>query len=493
MVEEKIGKLKELIRFENAFNHAISLIHWDMETETPYCGIEKAGESLEILVAEMLAKTLNPEVKDILDYLTFEKDNLNDIDRAIVKDMKKNYDKMIKIPKNMVSAYERLKAEAQNAWKQAYDENNFDIFCPYLEKLVDYNIKFVEYRGYKKGIYDTLLDDYEEKMTVEKLDDFFFYLKENLLPIIERAFEKYKNVNTDFLNLNISIEKQKKFSKFILKYINFDFKKGLLKESKHPFTLNFSKNDVRITTHYYKNNFISSLFSTLHECGHGLYEQNIDDKLDKTPIGQGASMGIHESQSRLFENFLGKNYSFWKGLYPFLKERVEEFVDIDFEDFYKAINKPHNSLVRTEADELTYTMHIMIRYELEKLIFEKKIKVSDLPELWKEKTKEYLGIEPENDREGILQDIHWALGLFGYFPSYALGNAYAAQIKSSMEKDFDLENCLFRGDFEKIKKYLSEKIYKYGKLLSPEEIIFNVTGEKLNPAYYVEYLKKKYL
>ena len=198
MVEEKIKRLKELINFENAYNHAISLLHWDMETETPSMGLQKAGETLEIMVSEMLNKTLNPEVKELLDYLYYRRKNLSDIDRAVVKDMKRNYDKMIKIPKVMVSKYERIKAEAQIAWKNAYDQNNFEIFAPYLEELIEYNVKFIEYRGYKKNPYNTLLDDYEQDMTVEKLDKFFSYLKENLVPVINKALTKYETVDTDF-------------------------------------------------------------------------------------------------------------------------------------------------------------------------------------------------------------------------------------------------------------------------------------------------------
>jgi carboxypeptidase Taq len=493
VVEEKIRRLKELINLEDSYNHVISLLHWDMETETPIKGIEKAGATLEAMVNEMLNKTLNPEVKELLDYLNYEKEKLKEIDRAIVKDMKRNYDKMIKIPKAMVSRYERLKSEAQNAWKQAYDANSFEIFAPYLEKLIEFNIKFIEYRGYKKNPYNTLLDDYEQGMTVEKLDEFFSYLKRNLIPIIDKAIYKYKNLDTEFLNFKMESARQKKLSEKLLSYVGFDFDRGLLKESKHPFTLNFSRNDVRITTHYYPKNFISSIYSTLHECGHALYEQNIDSYLDSTPVGQGASMGIHESQSRLFENYFGKNYDFLKGLYPYIQDEVYELKSVDFDKFYLALNKPTNSTIRTEADELTYTMHILVRYELEKMIFNKEIKVKDLPAEWNKKMKEYLGIEPVDVREGILQDIHWAAGLFGYFPSYALGNAYAAQINNKMKVDIDLENLLFRGDFEVIKNYLTEKIYKYGKLLTPEEIILKSTGENLNPYYYVDYLKTKYL
>lgn len=493
MVEEKINRLKELINFENAYNHAISLLHWDMETETPSKGMQKAGETLEIMVSEMLNKTLNPEVKELLDYLNYREKSLSDIDRAVVKDMKRNYDKMIKIPKVMVSKYERVKAEAQSAWKEAYEQNDFEIFAPYLEELIEYNIKFVEYRGYKKNPYNTLLDDYEQEMTVEKLDKFFSYLKENLVPIINEALSKYENIDTEFLNFEMKAERQKRLSEKLLFYVGFDFERGLLKESKHPFTLNFSRDDVRITTHYHTNNFISSMYSTLHECGHALYEQNIDVDIDMTPVGQGASMGIHESQSRLFENFFGKNRNFLKGLYSDICNEIYELESIDFEKFYTAINKPFNSMIRTEADELTYTMHILVRYELEKMIFNKEINVKDLPSEWNKKMKEYLGIEPTDAREGILQDIHWAAGLFGYFPSYALGNAYAAQINNKMKLDLNLDKLLFEGEFGKIKEYLTERIYKYGKLLTPEEIIVKSTGEELNPYYYVDYLKSKYL
>lgn len=492
MLKEKLKDFETLVKKENAFNHAVSMLHWDMETEAPEKAIEKIGETIEFLVGENLTSFLKPQVKEMLDYLHENKNDLDEITNASVQELIKNYNKIIKIPTELMSKYEGLKSKSQSVWAKAKNSNNFEEFAPYLEELIEYNMKFIEYRGYEGHPYNTLLDDYEPGMTVEKLDEFFGYLKENLIPVINIGLENSKKINDDFLSRSIDIDRQKKFSDFLAKYINFDFSKGLLKESVHPFTLNFSKNDVRITTHYYSENISSSIFSTLHEGGHGLYEQNISDKLDKTPVGGGVSMGIHESQSRLYENVLGRSYYFWKGIYPKLQETAPELSDISLEDFHKSINKAKADFIRVEADELTYTLHIMIRYEIEKLIFNKEVEIKDLPRVWNEKVKEYLGLEVPNNSQGILQDVHWAAGLFGYFPSYALGNAYASQVEAAMRRDLDLDDLLLKGDFDTINTYLTKHIHQHGKMLKPEEIIKNMTGEGLNPRYYVDYLESKY-
>jgi len=492
MLKAKLDELYEIIKIEKAYHYAISIIHWDMETEMPKNGVENASNVIEFLMSEMLEKTINEKVHSLLVYLETNEDKLNFIDKATVKEMKKNYDKMSKVPRDIISKYESTKINAQQKWLEAKEKADFKIFLPSLKEIISFNKKIIEYRGFEEHPYNTLLNDYEINMNVEKLDIYFSYLEENLLPFIRKILKNKENKENPLDKLEISIEKQKLFSNFISRYINFDYEKGVLKESVHPFTLNLSNRDVRITTNYQINNVLSSIFSTLHECGHGLYEQNINSELERTPLNSGISMGIHESQSRLFENIFGRSYSFWKGVYPRLQEIIPEFENICIEEFYKGINQVKASFIRVEADELTYSLHIMLRYEIEKMIFNDEIDLNDLEKIWNEKTKEYFGLEINNPNDGILQDIHWSSGLFGYFPSYALGNAYASQIETSMREKMDLEFLLLSGNFKNINNYLKDNIHIHGKLYSPDELIKKISGEELNPKYYVEYLKNKY-
>jgi carboxypeptidase Taq len=269
---------------------------------------------------------------------------------------------------------------------------------------------------------------------------------------------------------------------------------GKLDITEHPFTIGMTPGDVRITTHYYTNDFSSALFSSIHEGGHALYEQNISSELDDTLLSTGTSMGIHESQSRFWENIIGRSYNFWSYFYEDINKMFpEQFKGVSVEDFYKGINKVQPSLVRVDADEVTYNLHIMIRYEIEKALINNEIKVSELPRIWNEKMKEYLGIEPQNDREGVLQDVHWAGGSFGYFPSYTLGNIYSAQIYNAIRKQLDnFDDLIKDGELTKIKEWLGQNIHRYGKLLTPAEILKSVTGEEINPRYLIDYLENKY-
>ena len=275
--------------------------------------------------------------------------------------------------------------------------------------------------------------------------------------------------------------------------MGYDFEKGRLDESMHPFTIGFGNKDVRITTNYDNPDFTNALFSCIHEGGHGIYDQNIPDELQNTGLDTGLSMSIHESQSRFYENIIGRSEEFWEYFFPYAKYQFKEFENVSFKEFYEGINKVSSSLIRTEADELTYSIHIIIRYEIEKALISGELDVDNVKEEWNKKYKEYLGVEPKDDSEGILQDVHWSDGSFGYFPSYALGNLYGAQMLNTMEKDYkELYNDLKVGELSYIKKWLNENVHKYGAIYSPKELIKRISGEELNPIYFLEYLNKKY-
>ena len=494
MLEKYLKQLNEYNNKTKNYNFCLNMIYWDMETEKnfPAKAVDRTGAAIEFLSTEVTNLLVSNDTKEMLDYLNLHITSLNPVDKRQVELLTRRYDRSSKIPVELIGKYENLKVKAQNIWVEAKGKNDFSLFAPYLRELIEYNREFIKLLGYKDHPYNALLDGDEYGMTVEKLDKFFAKLRDDLVPFAKETIEKFSKFDASFLERSVSVEKQKEFSKFLANYIGFDLEKGLIKESEHPFCMGIDPTNVRFTTHYYENNFASSMFSVLHEGGHGLYEQNQDESLVATLLQGGASMGVHESQSRTYENIFGRNYSFLKGIYPKLLEFFPEFNDISLDDFYKAINKPENSLIRIEADELTYSLHVMIRYEIEKMLFEGSLEVEDLPKVWNEKIKNYLGIDVPNNAKGVLQDVHWAGGLFGYFPSYSLGNAYASQIIEVMAKELDYKSLLEKGDFVTINAWIEKTVHNKGLLLDPNDLIRGICGEELNPTPFINYLKEKF-
>lgn len=492
-LEKTIKNFNDNLSIIKALQNSSALFHWDAQTGAPKKGADGRAKTLGILSSEIYKIITSEEVKEQIAVLENDYEKLDEITKALVSEMKKTYNQIFKIPADEYREYIELTSKSSVVWEEAKEKSDFSLFCPYLEKTVMYLRKFVTYRGFDGHPYNTLLDDYEPGMTVEKLDIFFSALKESIVPLVHKINKSDKKINNEFLKLSFSKDKQEEFSLFLLEKLGYEMKAGMLKESEHPFTLGFDPSDVRITTHYYEDNLLSSVFSTIHEGGHAIYEQNIDDKLSGTLLATGTSMGIHESQSRAYENVFGRSIYFWEFFYPKLVEIFpNQLKDVSLKDFYEATNESKPSLIRIEADELTYSLHVMVRYEIEKGLIEGSIEVKDLPKIWNEKMHEYLGVVPQNDKDGVLQDVHWSEGLFGYFPSYALGNAYAAQFDEAMRKDLDIDNLLKTGDFITIRNWLSDKIHKYGALKKPNEIIINATNEELNPKYFIEYLEDKY-
>ncbi len=489
---ENLKKFREIIKEKNLIFANLALVQWDLETKTP----KKAQKLLSELSSKLSMQEYNlctsKEFQNLIQGLNNEKEKLNEIEKKEIEILMEEIEKMKKIPADKYEEYARITAINQGIWEEAKAKKDFSIIKDGLEKIFYYSKKFAAYRKTdEKNLYDVLLNDYEKGMTTEKLDIFFAELKKEIVPLLKKIQAK-KNDKKDILNVKVDENIQLKFGRYMAEYLGFDFERGLLDLSEHPFTLNLNKNDVRITTKNILDFPFSTVFSVIHETGHAIYEQQTADELIDTLLGTGGSMGLHESQSRFVENIIGRSKSFWKALYPKTKEYYEFLENIDFEDFYKAINRVETGLIRVEADELTYSLHIMLRYEIEKLIFSEEIKMEDLPKIWNEKMKEYLGIVPENNSVGIMQDVHWYCGLVGYFPSYAIGNAYSVQIYNAMKKDLDINKILENKEIYKIRDWLGRKIHKYGKLKDTAEIIKNITGEELNPKYYVEYLKEKY-
>lgn len=493
MIEEKLKELKEYIKDIYKTMGALEIIYWDMQTKMPRKAIEQRSEIIEHLSGEIFKMTTSDKMGELLKFFDENVEGLNEIDKAIIKNARKEYDETKKIPEDRYRKFVVAQALSESAWEEAKEKKDFEIFKPHLKKIIDFQKEFIDYLGYKDNKYDTLLNKYEEGLTVKKLDKVFGELKEGIINILNKIDASGKVVDKSFLLGEFNKESQEKLSKFILNKMGYDFEAGRLDESMHPFTTSFGNRDVRITTNYNVPDFTSALFSCIHEGGHGIYDQDIPDEFQKTGLDTSLSMSIHESQSRFYENIIGRSKEFWEYFLPFAKYEFKQFKDISLNEFYEAINCVKPSLIRTESDELTYSLHIIIRYEIEKALINGSLDVDNVKEEWNRKYKEYLGVEPSNDSEGILQDIHWSDGSFGYFPSYALGNLYGAQMLEVMKKDYkDMYSDITNGNLSGIHNWLNENIHKYASLYSPSEIILKVSGEELNSKYFIDYLEKKY-
>lgn len=474
-----------------ALSAALTLFSWDQETEAPAKSIENTSKYIGVLSKEYFLTMTSAEVKEILNDLSNQQLSINEA--AVVRDWLKDIDKLDKIPVDLYQSHQELLSKAQHVWQEAKVSNNYEMFKPYLLQIVENEKQFAKYRQVDNvNLYDILLNDYEPGFTIAKLDNFFSLLQSEIVPLLAKIKTSDKVIDTSFLRESYSVDKQKEFNNFLAKYLGFDFEAGVIKESEHPFTTNFHKNDVRFTTHYYEKQLDSAIFSTIHETGHGLYEQGIGDDIALSPIGTGASMGIHESQSRFYENIIGRSNLFWGNIYGQLQQTFPNLKEVSLDQFNNAINVAQASLIRTEADELTYSLHIMIRYEMEKLIFNSDVDYDQLPNIWNNLYEKYLGICPTNYSEGILQDVHWSGGMFGYFPSYAIGSAIASQIYNYMKANTEVDEWISSGDFESIKLFLNKHIHQHGCIYNTDELLEMLTGEPFNPKYYVEYLKEKF-
>lgn len=488
-----IARYQELRLDILAFNFADYLISWDSDTEARPGSFDDRSILVGRLSKLRLDITQSQEYQDTIFYLFEHLDELDDELKREIRFVHKDLVNELKVPKEELINHSILQAKATQIWAEAKQNNDFSKFAPTLKELIDYNKRYVKYLETKDiSGYDIMLDIFEEGMTKEKYDEFFNLLKEELVPLVKKINSLNEKV-PEWATRKFPIEKQKEFAEYLMDVMCFDRNYGLMKESEHPFTSGFGNHDVRVTNHYYEDNFISSIFSAIHELGHATYERGVDDKLNFTFLSGGTTMAFHESQSRFYENIVGRSYPFWKRHFPKLKEIFsEELKDVSLDEFYHYINHAECSLIRTEADELTYSLHIIVRYELEKMMIEQDIDINEYPKLWNKLYKEYLGIDVPNDKEGILQDIHWAFGECGYFPTYSLGSAYGAQLYHQMAKEMDIDEAFGDVNLAKVNKWLKEHVHKYGGLKTPREILLDSTGEEFNPKYYVDYLINKY-
>lgn len=491
-ISQALEALRQLEQTLSAYQHAMEVIYLDSVTAAPKDTAEGRGKTLEILSEVSYKHMTNPDNKQLYDYLTDHSDKLDQDARREVQLGKRTFEQYSRIPAQEYVEYQVLINDAQSVWEKAKNTNDFELFRPYLEKIVETNRRFAAYYDPTKAPYDALLNEYERGTSMEELDKFFSELRRCIVPLISEV-TKRKPIDDSFLYRNYPIEQQRKLSDYIMEVMGIDRSHCAIAETEHPFTTNFSNKDVRITTHYYENNLASSLYSVIHEGGHAIYELNADDKYNRTFVAGGISMGIHESQSRFYENIIGRSKEFVSAIYPELKELFpEQLADVTQDMLWKALNKANPSLIRIDADELTYCMHNMVRYELEKQLIDGSLQVKDLPAAWNRLYKEYLGLDVPSDSKGCLQDSHWSGGAIGYFPSYALGSAYGAQMLSVMEKDIpDMWERVSQGDLSAVTAWLKEHIHKYASLYEPKELFRRCCGE-FDAKYYTDYLTKKF-
>ncbi|MGE4378718.1 MAG: carboxypeptidase M32 [Candidatus Izemoplasmatales bacterium] len=486
-------QFRENIKKIKAYIYVLQVIGWDSNTEAPRNSFKRRGEALSEMSRELFNLQTNPESIKVVNELYNQIESLDDNMQREIKKAKKALDKIINIPQNEFLEYQKLINDSQLVWEDAKKNSDYASFKANLSKIFEYNKKFALYYDKENDPYDTLLDDYEEGMTRKEYDLFFDALKKELVPFVKTVLAAKKKDYSKFINDSFDVKKQEEFCVYLTDVLNFNRDSGLMKKSVHPFTWNTSPEDVRFTTKYLENYVFSSIFAAIHELGHATYEQQISTEYDDTLLNGGTSMGIHESQSRFYENIVGRSYEFWETHLPKFKELFpEQTKDITVKDMYYAVNQVEASMIRIEADELTYPLHIMLRYDIERMMISGEITVDELPKVWNDKMEEYLGIRPSNDSDGVLQDVHWSGGMIGYFPTYALGTAYSSQIYNTMKKELDIANLIKENKISKINEWLKEKLHKYGSSKTPKELLLMITNEEFNPQYYIDYLKEKY-
>lgn len=491
-LEQAVQQLKKLEKTQQAYQHTLGLLELDASTAAPSDSWESRGVTMGVLSEAMYSLIADPRNGELLSYL---KDHENELDPQTKREAEvfsKNYHQLFRIPQEEYVAYNMLVNDAQANWEKAKNADDYSMFQPYLEQIVAYNRKFAGYYNPELEPYDALLNEYEEGMTMEVLDAFFAELRNTIVPLLEKISQK-ENTEYSFVRGSYPAMQQKLFSDYLMKILGIDRSHCSISESEHPFTTNFSNKDVRITTHYYEDNMLPSMFSVIHEGGHALYELGADPKYNHTALYGGVSMGIHESQSRFYENLIGRSEPFIRSIFPKVKEIFpEQMEDVNADMFYRAVNRVEASLVRIEADELSYCLHIMIRYEIEKQLIGGTLQVKDVPAEWNRLYKEYLGVDVPSDAMGCLQDIHWAGGAIGYFPSYALGSAYGAQMLKVMERDIgDIWSNVQNGDLSGITAWLRNHIHQYASFKKPGQLFEDACG-KFDAKYYTDYLTEKF-
>ncbi|MFA5290914.1 MAG: carboxypeptidase M32 [Candidatus Paceibacterota bacterium] len=496
MTPKPIDILKERLHEVAHLGATIALLHWDQEVNMPAKGADARASAIAYLSAIVHNKFLAINEDGLLDKLKrgLEASKIRGNDAVIVAETWRNYEREKKLPEAFIKELAETSSKSQTVWAEARAKNDFGLWLPWLEKIVKLKRREAEYVGYQDSPYDALIDTYEPGMTTAETTVVLNDLKDFLVPFLQKIKASKTKIDTKKILGQFPLDKQMAFNNLIAEKMGFDLGAGRIDKSVHPFSTSFHSTDVRMTTRYRKNDVLYSIGSTIHETGHSLYEQNLPAEFFGTPLAEAVSLGIHESQSRLWENNIGRSLPFWKYFYPKLqKEFPAPFKKLKLEEFYKIINKIEPSFIRTEADEATYNLHIILRFELEREIIEGSLELKDLPKIWNAKMKEYLGVKVPNNKLGILQDVHWSGGDFGYFATYSLGNLYAAQFYNQMRQAIpQIDKKIAKGNFAEINNWLKQHIHRHGKTYRAGDLVKKVTGEPLNSRYFIDYLEAKY-
>ena len=491
-LNEAIEKLNEIEKASYALGHAQSVLYTDGDTVAPKNSWKGRSMALAYLSELTYRQLVNPETGEVLETILQHPDEGDEITFRRAEIMKESYDELHVLPMEEYVAYQELTNESMTVWRDAKEKSDWALFAPYLERLITARRRFASLKSPDKPAYDVLLDLYEKDITMAELDPFFRTLRNELSPVIREVSAREKPVPA-FLKGPWPVERQRAFSQKVMVLEGIDPLNCTLGETEHPFTSGTNKWDVRITTHYHEDDVLASLYSVIHEGGHALYEMDVRDDLQFTCLADGVTMGVHESQSRFYENLIGRSRAFCAPLLKIMKEVFpEQMTGVTEDELYSAVNLSKPSLIRTEADELTYSLHVMIRYELEKAMIAGDLKVADIPGEWNRLYKEVLGVDVPDDRRGCLQDSHWSFGGMGYFPSYALGSAYGVQMLHEMEKAVDVCGTVAKGDLSPVTAWLTEKVHQYGHLKKPRDLLPAAMGGPLDAAVYTGYLKKKF-
>jgi carboxypeptidase Taq len=492
----ELRDLKKRLAELSYLGQAASVLGWDQHTYMPPGGAEGRAEQLstlgrlvhEMFVSADTARLLDASEKEV------EGRGGDDLDYQLVRMTRYDYDLSSKLPSDFVAEKAKTTSMAQTAWVEARKNDDFASFAPWLEKNLDIAKRTVDYYGYDEHPYDALLNIYEPKMKTREVQALFDEVRPVVVALVKAIVEKGEQIDTSILTRNYPEDAQETFSKKVVTAFGYDFKRGRLDRTVHPFATSFGRNDCRITTRYDANFLPMALMGTMHEAGHAMYEQNVGEDLAGTPLEGGCSNSVHESQSRMWENLVGRSQGFWRSYYGPLQEQFPGVLGAEEQGaLYRALNKVEPSFIRVESDEVTYNLHIILRFEMEKDLLTGKIAVKDAPAAWNAKMQEYLGITPPNDKEGVLQDVHWSMGGMGYFPTYSLGNFLSVQLyDKAVSQKPDIPSQIAAGEFSVLFGWLKENVWQYGRRYFPQELIKKATGSPLETGPYINYLKTKF-
>lgn len=498
-MDKALQELKKIDARIKSLRLVDAALTWDQQVYMPERGVHERSEQLALLASMIHEQETNPHIGELLDKLGASDDNplgsddLADDDRRLVRALYRDFTQSTRLPGELVERIARVTSIAQSVWAEARKKSDFDLFKPHLEEIVGLSLEVAERLGYQDHPYDALLDQYEPEMTTAEVGRVFRELRAGLVDLVRRI-DAAAQVDNRIVHQVYPVDKQEAFGRKVLEAMGFDSRRGRLDRSVHPFTISLGGDDVRLTTRYDEKYFPTSLFGTIHEAGHGLYELGFKRDFHGSSLADAASLGIHESMSRFWENVVGRSRAFWHHFYPEFKSVFpDQLSGVDLESFYRAINRVEPTLIRVEADEVTYSLHIILRFELERMLVEKQLSVSDLPDAWREQSHDLLGIVPNNDANGVLQDIHWSGGMLGYFPTYALGNVYGLQFVAKLREAMpDMDTTIRNGELAPVKAWLDEKIHAPGRSRTPRELCREVTGEPMTARFFLDYLNEKY-